>query len=220
MNNLYYINQPPFYIAYSNCLQRRWWQPLLLPHTCLVWHCLFSMHTIASNTLEQLWVNQKDIDMENMLMAFLLSGPGTKSLRRHFWLKSRITFFSWVWGIPHFNILTLYWFCGGHYEFSTHYSSNFQVVLIKSGAHTRSSSPLLHWDNRDTMRLGLLAISCRWSAGVSRSADGLRGRRLSPRRAVTTPLSPRCHIRHTRTCQTIQFISTHYLVFRLFVFGL
>ena len=110
MNNLYYVNQPPFYIAYSNCMQRRWWQPLLLTHTCLVWHCLFSMHTIASNTLEQLWVNQKDIDMENMLMAFLLSGPGTKSLRRHFWLKSRITFFSWVWGISHFNlVLILRW---------------------------------------------------------------------------------------------------------------
>ena len=155
-------------------------------------------------------------------MTFLFSSPGTKSLRRHFKrLRSGITFFSWVWGISHFIISTLYWFCGGHYEFSTHYSSNFQVVLIKSGApHTRSSSPLLHWDNRDTMRLGLLAISCRWSAGVTRSADGLRGRRLSPRRAVTTPLSPRCHIRHTRTCQTIQFISTHYLVFRLFVFGL
>ena len=26
MNNLYYVNQPPFYIAYSNCMQRRRWQ--------------------------------------------------------------------------------------------------------------------------------------------------------------------------------------------------
>ena len=107
--NVHYINQPPFYIAYSNCMQRRRWQPLLLPHTGLAWDCLFSMHTIASNTLEQLWLNQKNINMENMLMAFLLSGPGTKSLRRHFWLKSRITFFGSVrdFTFQHFNLVQI-----------------------------------------------------------------------------------------------------------------